>query len=535
MPEHASPSSSFDRQHTIAEPSSEISQAVKHFVQIEVENQLAKEQKLLKESAGIAVKIIGAAAALFLAIFTVFGLTTWREIKQEAVLVVKQQAQELIQRADSDTNVKDTLNDLLNRTVVSAYLTTQRRGPAQRMTLSSNDWDRLRDWIKNEDLPLQDFSDTLAILNLQSDERKKTDANRLLAELLNPPKGSPYRWIVKQPEKTEAILANFKHKDLGLSAVELVVSNEINDLIRGQAADYVREVQFVSGVGKLFATYKTLPWGHVKRHTLVASVAMRPDRREVIAEMKRLLFGDPISEKIDAIADIIVLKSQSQSLVNFIVNKNEFRAVLKDLLFYAAKNGLYFQFSYSNMFKRGRGSDRDEAPKGTTSSPLQIILGVSSGNSTSSSEYLTVDEFRGLNEYWELISELANAGDIDHLRLLLPIEDSVGSFLLQEQSLVRLTVSADAGAKVIVVGEDNVPKDHDLSSLKNASVDAFGRFLGREALLHWEDEAGQILAAKLVGLSGANYQFSISDFDNEKLNNSFRSKNVPQRSRGSIP
>ena len=499
-----------DRQHSPSEPTSELSMVVERLVRVEVEAQLAKEQVLLKESVGIAAKIIGAAAALFLAIFTIFGLTTWRDIKHETAQVVKQQAEELIQRADSETNVKDTLNDLLGRTIVSSYLAARGRQSSRDVTLPANDWDRLRSWIKKEDLPLQDFSDTLAVLNLQSDERKKTDANRVLAELLNPPEKSPYRWIAKQPEKTESILSNFKHKDLGSSAVELVASSALTDSVRGQAAAYVREVRFADGVERLLATYKSLPWGDAKRHSLVTCLALRPDQSEVVAEVRKLLGDEPRREKLEAIADMIASMPRSKSSAEATVDQDKFRALSRDLLLYATKNGLYFQFSYPDRFwlERMRISEERALFESQAPPPPRIELGISSKRSAVGAGTLTISEFRQLDEYWKLLAELANAGDIDRLRLVLPIEDFNSSFEPHTSSL-ELRVSAGAGAKVTVVEKGKARRVLDLKALKGANVAAPDQFGEREARIYWADETGQKVAAELVGLSGSNYAFSL--------------------------
>jgi len=102
-------SSPAGRDQPAHESALELSAEIQRLVRNEVEAQLAKEQKLLKDSVGLAAKIIGAAITIFLAIFTIFGLTTWRDIKQETTQIVKKQAEELIQKADSETSASSRL------------------------------------------------------------------------------------------------------------------------------------------------------------------------------------------------------------------------------------------------------------------------------------------------------------------------------------------------------------------------------------------------------------------------------------------
>jgi len=91
-------------------------------VRLEVSSQLEAEQKILREAVGLAAKIVAGAIALLLGIFTLFSLTTWRDIKSEVTATVRKQSEDLIQRADSETSVKEVLNDLYNRSVIGAAL-----------------------------------------------------------------------------------------------------------------------------------------------------------------------------------------------------------------------------------------------------------------------------------------------------------------------------------------------------------------------------------------------------------------------------
>ncbi|MDT4331066.1 hypothetical protein ACQE3E_16375 [Methylomonas sp. MED-D] len=485
---------------------------LERIVRQEVEIQLAKEQKILKESVAIAAKIIGAAAALFLAIFTVFGLTTWRDIKQEATQLVKKQAEELIQQADSESNIKDTLNDLLNKTIVTSHLASHTNVNSREVELASNDWGRLRGWIKKEELPLQDFLDTLALLNLQSDERKKVDANRLIAEMLNPPEKSPYRWITKQPEKTEAILANFKHKDLGSSAVELVASAALTDSVKAQAARYVGEVSYDEGVEKLLTTYRTLPWGMAKQSALKTCVELRPDQSEVIEELKRLIGEEPRREKIDTIVNILAALPHIKSTLDLSINQDELNTLSKDLLRYAAKNGLYFNLEYPNvdLWSRSRLSEDDVGPANqVTPRPFISWMVTTSKHSASGAGSMSIREFREFETYWQLLAEWASASDIERLRSFFlragfPVRSNPSSPQL------RVMVSADSGASITVKRKGQGLKELDLQSLKSAHIIATSEISDPEVRITWLDDRNQPVTAEVVGFKGKGYKFALT-------------------------
>jgi hypothetical protein len=157
--------------------------------------QLDRERAILKEAGSIALKVIGGAFATLLAILTVFGLTTWKEIAKVTTEYMKLRVDDLVQKSDSETGVKQVLNDLVNRAIVSSELASKQRGNKDTIELPKTEWDRLKEWIKVESLENQEFSDALAILNAQSSDRKKIDANSFLSEMLNPPDGSSYQWL----------------------------------------------------------------------------------------------------------------------------------------------------------------------------------------------------------------------------------------------------------------------------------------------------------------------------------------------------
>jgi hypothetical protein len=107
--------------------SAEIKAAIESSVTTEVQKQLDRDRVILRDAANIALKIVGAAFALLIAIFTVFGITTWQEIAKKATDYMNLRVDDLVQRSDRETGVKQTLNELVNRAIVSAELTALSR------------------------------------------------------------------------------------------------------------------------------------------------------------------------------------------------------------------------------------------------------------------------------------------------------------------------------------------------------------------------------------------------------------------------
>jgi hypothetical protein len=202
----------------------------------EVEKQLNREREIIKSAGSIGFKIIATSLAVLFAVLTVFSLTTWKDVKEQTVAIAKLRVDELVKQTDSDTGVKHILNDLLNHTIVAADITAAMRLEAsnkrQITDLPRYEWDRLRDWLKDENIGDQEFLDVLGLLNAQSDVRKTKDANEFLSDMLNPANGSPYVWMLKHPDRQSAILSTFENKNLGKAAVTIALSTNFSEELR---------------------------------------------------------------------------------------------------------------------------------------------------------------------------------------------------------------------------------------------------------------------------------------------------------------
>jgi len=476
---------------------------IEGLVRKEVEVQLAKEQKIIKDSLGIALKIVGGAIALFLAIFTLFGLSTWRDIKNETAQIVQAQAELLVNKADSDTGVKATLNNILNLTVVNSYLARHSRSSFSELELAHNDWNRLREWIKQEDLSLQEFSDTLSVLNLQADDRKRSDANRVLSELLNPPEESQLSWIRKQPEKIEAILSSFKHKSLGSSALSLVTSKSLTDAIRSKAALYIKEVYYREGVDGLLSAYNHLPWGDTKQQALISSFELRPDRDDVINAVKQIITSDPTSERIDTISSLILVIPYLNTSGDNSPNKEEIHQLHFDLLEYGITNGLYFTVRYPRINQLASSVRRLNSKD---AEPRISLMRKTSETSASGAGSFSISEFRELTAYWELLSEAANSGDITKFGVLLLRDDNRPIYSGIELTII---VDGDSGAKFTVKDESGKESELELQKLKQVSTIGIDTISDPLPLIRWQSDSDQIGKGEITGFTGSNFSFSM--------------------------
>lgn len=482
---------------------------LKRLVRDEVEAQLRKEHQILKESVAVATKIIGAAAALFLAVFTVFGITTWGDIKKEAVAVVKAQTEELIKKADSDANVKDNLTGLVNMATVASYLAATARNPAKSVVLPANDWERLQLWLKGENLPLDDFRDALAVLNAQETDRKSIDSNRFLAEMLNPPDKSPYSWIQRQPEKRQAILDVFKDKSLGSAAAEIVTSPALTESIRAAAAKYVQDVEFTEGVDRLLDSYARLKDGPAKRNTLVACLTLRPDHPGVVAAFKGLLAEPATSHGALLVGAALNALPNVRFSFSSEAERDTFRGLSKSLLTFAAKNGLFFSAYYFDTRSPFEMRDREADEPKAVHPTFAIMLSTSKEGSASGVGSLSIGQFREFESYWKLLAESANAGDLATVQALLPRKGSYFGGLTSRPVHYVVAMKASPGARIHVSIPGTSPTAIDVASLAGATISVTSS-RGRPGLeLSWTDGSGQMRTAAINKIEGTGYSFAL--------------------------
>lgn len=212
---------------------------IKLLIIAEIDRQLERERTIIKGAIGAASKIVAGALAFGLAIFAVFGIKTWGDIKEGAIEEARIQTEAIIKSEDAKTGVKQYLNDLVNRSIVTSALIRHVKDGGE-ILLPDEQWNRIRKWIQIEQLSDDDFRDGLSVLAHQSKQRKEQDVNIFLEALLTGNDVST-KWIKKHPEKRKAILDVFVYHGLSSAAVKVAQSNEETSDLRIYAIDFLRE------------------------------------------------------------------------------------------------------------------------------------------------------------------------------------------------------------------------------------------------------------------------------------------------------
>jgi acyl transferase domain-containing protein len=462
----------------------EISSDMKAMVQAEIRDQLDRERAILREAGSLALKIVGGAFALLLAIFTVFGLTTWKDVAKQTTDYMKQRVDALIQNSDSETGVRQTLNDLVNRAIVAAELTSLSHQAGKTLDLPKFEWDRLRAWLKIESLETQQFQDALAILNAQSAGRKKADANGFLSEMLNPPDSSPYRWIVRQPEKRLAIMDNFSDTDLGASAVAIATSSASEDL-RIAAIRYVRNVNYSDGFDKLVAIASTGDDGPLKTQALLTSAKLRPTNRLFLAELRKLMSESNSSSMSNAV-EIVLQWWKDRGSGSYIADNETSMQVLassKELLAFAFHGGVNIEVA---------------RPRATF--PTNVTVWIPTSKSTATGLSLTPQEFGELKPYWELLADAANEADNKKVsEYMFRMFGGEGDF----------SAAISMGKKSFLGIKSETGNDITLKASDAAEMFLLPKRGSGDLLVRWTKDHQTLNNGTISGFSGQDFGFSL--------------------------
>lgn len=398
----------------------------------EVRTQIDRELAVVKEGAGIALKLVGTGAAFLVAIFTFFGFTTWHDIKEDTAKLIADRANALVESEDARTGIKPILNDLVNQAILGSAIIRLRTYPQSDFYLSNGDWNRLREWLKVESLGLQEFSDVLAVLNTQKSERRRADADGFLADMLNPSQGSPFRWMLKHPDKQLAILQNFRETDMGLSALALARSSDFREEMRIAAVRYVRATNYKEGFDQLLDLADKLDDGSLKTEALAAAATLRPTQKRMLSEID-MVIDKRNNERFFATVTALALAEALNKAHDpadsspDAVSEKEILSASKKLLNFAVDHGIYFSYQFNSDSRR---------------SPEFYLFTVGPNHSATGKSY-SFDALSDLRPYWGLVEDAANAGDVSRLSLLMfSLGDFADGARVRPPPCVRLALSA---------------------------------------------------------------------------------------------
>jgi hypothetical protein len=261
-------------------------------VQEEVRSLLSRYVKLFVVVAGVVLSAVGIGSCL--------------DFRRTITSVVTNQVDALIQSSDSKTSVRRFLDDLVNHAIVTSSLISMKwqelapvnrvqmpvlRKPEREVDLSVDEWTRLKKWVQDENLNDQDFADALVVLAAQEETRGRQDAKDFLAEMLNSPISSRYRWMRDQTAKRLAILQNFVRPGLEAAALEVATSDKNAAALRFAAMDYIKYVHYRQAFDGLFSLTNKPGDEELSERALLACASLEPLRSEIARAVDRTVAG----------------------------------------------------------------------------------------------------------------------------------------------------------------------------------------------------------------------------------------------------
>jgi hypothetical protein len=446
-----------------------------------------------------------------LGLFTVLGIATYKDIRSQTTNIVKAEVEGLINRVDSETSVRRTLDRLVGRSVMTASMIVLRRPERvpvdkkvtlgnrrldRELNLSFDDWTRLQKWVRDENLDQQDFSDTLVVLAAQDEERCRQDARDFLGEMLNPPTGSRYVWMRNRSAKRVAILENFLRPGLESPALEIATSEDSPREVRLAALDYLKEVQYKEGFDDLFPFAISAVDDEIALRALLTCAWLDPLSEKIEQEADKVIQGPPTSRKVEK---AIKLATEIWYAPGSTSDKtpDTIKAKVEEERMALAKRLLSYAFgSQSRVVVLSDGV---------------VAILVSSGGRSHEVFGAKRELFGQLDPYLELLRDAAAEHNIRRISLLAPWSASQRGL-----NALQLDLGEKAAITVLQSGEDGGSKAQvELSESTSAGRVLIARSRDSELrgdrtlTVLWTDRSGRELSGSLIKLSGSGFGFSL--------------------------
>ncbi len=474
---------------TAASLSPDIALAVQREVQRQVDRELGRSAKII------------VAGLLF------FGIASFVDVRGKLSMMVKAEVDALVGREDPETSVRHNLNDLVNRAIVSSYLIGLRRADLKTINrpqategerteresrLSIAEWARLIKWVQDEKLDDQDFSDVLGILGAQEEARAGKDANDFLAEMLDPPTLSRFRWMLAQPGKRLAILQNFKQPELGAAALNVALADRNSKELRLAAMDYIRSSHLANAFDPLFLLASTND-PDIRLRALLVCAWLDPLRAEVAKAVEGVVRGPSSDKEIETALKLAAAIWYAPSPANERAPK-QIRTSIQQEQFKDAARLLDFAFAHGAYV---------EVLSGDT-----LALMVRSAYRSYDAVVTSRDKFSRLQPYWTLLQSAAARGDLRKLQQLAPRSCSRGglnALLVKLKGSARITIANSWTRDGTQVSELALARSTD-SEQRRAEV------LTARAT----DRTGQEVQGQLTGVGGGSFEFFLpAEFNSE--------------------
>jgi len=459
---------------------------VQDLVRLEVEKQLKKELEFLKTSISLAIKIVTASFVVLGAMFVLFSIKSWGDIVEQTRSLVADRVDALLVAENDTSNVKDRLDDLVNRAFVASMLTEYARIDAEHGApldgfdpgaplVSEVSIERLRRWIRRDDLSEDDFGDALAVLVRQH------EIDPIMPVLIAMVGGEPGTTgqTKARPAKVAEILRQVQSKEIAAEATAIIAGRKFDDGVIMRCVRYVADQGFIEAVGALSDYYDHLRWGNLDKALTLIAMARAAGGYADPAVLARLDEIDKLMPTVAGASGVAL----ALFVADYTPNSAADRAVASRLVAMLAKRGLKVNTADS------------PAKPGRTGSETGVGFSMSL---TGTGYFLRKEEWAKKTGYWVYLAELADRGQIAELAEMLPAST------MRTPAQAVLEVSARQSGPTITTEKGTII---DLSS-NGPVLLRRGPMSSTKLLVTFPDKPSEVVQS----LKGTGFLFKLSGF-----------------------
>jgi hypothetical protein len=442
------------------------------------------------------INLLKVALAIVLGALLLFGLKTFSDIKRAVTEAANKRADEEYK------SVEQQLTKFVNRAIVADFLIHSRgqayllhqnsadRSQQARETLTPGDWNRLREWLKedekNDSITVNDFADVVRVLGMQDATRANEVAAEILAPMLNPATSRT------TDDKRLAILKYFAGPGLEREALKVAVGEANPNELRLSAIRYIQATRFRDAMGKLLPLASIMDDDEVHEESTYACASLDPVSKE-IGKIVAAITALPNLARVDRMRDKAVKLATSIWYSPVTGTADRIRMKLEEGKLQNAKKLLEFAFKEEGVYIAVLDNGTFVAFVNAKYQPYEAF-------STSR------DDFAQLTPYWMMLEDAANQGDVEKFSRLVP-----RSALQNGLCALQVDLTKNSG---IVVDQARVVDTSKITRLTLIRTGESERRKDYRTLnVVWTDRAGETHKGLLAGFRGKGFSFSIPKGD----------------------
>jgi len=293
--------------------------------------------------------IFAVVVSILLAFLTFLG---YKDLKEFASNRILNEIKKELQIDNPKSALKEELNSIVAKAVVNSLLIKMERDPNPFLSKFYLDLDqrtvnRILEFLSNENTPLNDFTDSIIVLNSipAEDELLKEMISNRLNELLFP-KNENKKWILSQEKKRIEIMKNFYNRTLASTVRSRLLADEESIEFKMGALQYLAKINDAVLINEIENLAKNSTNKPLKLSAILYLAKVKPDCAYLDRIVQKLKNGETGEfDYIDGIKIVSVLIGRINTgfqITNF--NSNVYNKYIIELLRTSLNQNIKFEF-----------------------------------------------------------------------------------------------------------------------------------------------------------------------------------------------